>query len=608
MPLLQQATKVSTPLARLPRMDEYIAYRQGGGAESFAAWKAATPEAVITYQWPAMTEEGAAIAAAWGYDTTPTLPGEAPRNNSSTSGGDSFGGFGGYESFDAATYNRHMQSFADNDSWHMLGYAGVELDPDDLMYVQYTVPGESTPRTVLKGMVPAYDAFYSGRITQDQLNGLALNLTPVSGNADRSFMAEIIPGIFSAVLDWAIPGAGRLLNILRATQDYVNTDQDFDFSTLLPSASGLGPLGGENGGGGSSNYTGEGSVDTSGGGGNLLTLAINMGRAINNGLGSGAVSTTGMYDPAVALEGAVATNTGADSDDQGWQQDWWKDLGYPSGPQGLLDAREDGWRKSDTDTDPVQNENDMYGDGLTRHRRYRDPITGEVRRIDDRNTIDALGPFRIPWEIAAAGGTALWDWVSRNNDHISRESVFRREEPTVEEPPERQAPILGPAPRVDEDGNVIADEEGPSVFQPPVITAPITGPEPPRGGDVEEPEKLEPPGVVIPQLGEPPTGPGGGDDEEPERREPPLILQPITGPTPPRADDEFDWDEWERQRREDEERRRANIGGRVDLGTTGNKLKYREGYSGFAGGETGRSVFSGPGRYNNPFTNRGSSS
>ena len=95
-----------------------------------------------------------------------------------------------------------------------------------------------------------------------------------------------------------------------------------------------------------------------------------------------------------------------------------------------------------------------------------------------------------------------------------------------------------------------------------------------------------------------------GEDEGDDGRDPPIIIGPITGPTPPRA--EFDWDEWERERREDDERRRANIGGRVDLGTTGNKLKYREGNAGFAGGETGRSVFSGPGRYNNRFNNQGS--
>lgn len=550
-----------------------------------------------------MTEEGADIAAAWGYDTTPTLPGEAPRNNSSTSGGDPFGGFGGYEPFDVATHNRHMDEFAANDAWHMLGSNGVELDPEDLKYVQYTMPGESSPRTVLAGMVPAYDAFFSGRISQAQLDGLAVNLAPVRGQADRSFMAEIIPGIFSAVLDWAVPGAGRLLSVLQATQDYVNTDKDFDFRTLLPSATGISSWG--DSGSGGSNYTGENGGGE--GGGNPLVLAINIGRAINNGLGSGSVSTTGMYDPSVALDGAIAQNDQGSQggSDQERNPEWWVDYGYDRGVSGLLRAREDGWRKGENDIDPEWEENNIYGDGLTRNRRYRDPITGEVRPVDGRNTVDPLGPFRIPIEILTAGGTAIWDWVKGNNDHISRESVFGRNEPQVEEPPEQQEPQLGPAIRVDEDGNVIRDDEEPrSVFQPPVVIPPITGPEPPRATDEEEPTVMYPPVITAPITGpDAPREGGGDDDEEPTVRLPPSILQPITGPEPPQEDP---WDRLERERIEDEERRRANIGGRVDLGTTGNKLHYRQGYAGFTGGETGRSVFSGPGRYNNPTRNQGS--
>ena len=413
------------------------------------------------------------------------LPGQAPAYV--TNAAHESYGFN-YSPYDLEDHNNRLEKFNTNDDWHIINRDNQELRANDLKYTSYTVPGETAPRQVLQGMIPALDAFYAGRISQDQLEAAAANLTPTKYIGEPSIAGAIFKAAIWAVISWA---AGQSLGSL------INA--------------GLGVASTATGGGlistGSMFATAEGVASTG-----FLVDVLKIGTSIYNDVKDFDPDPNldpyepGNFEP-IAEEPSVTTDA-----------DWWEDLGYEKGPQGQLDAREDGWRKEDN-SDPTWDRNNIYGDGLHRARAYRDPITGEMRSIDDPT-----------------------------------DSVFRNDE---------------------------LDISG----VPPIITPPT------EPGTEEEPGR----GEVVPNW----------DDEITEAEDPisvfipPIITTPATEPV---AEEPDPWEEFEEQQRLDRERRTANKGGIVNLGITGDPLRYRAGVSGYAGGEAGRSVFIGPGQYNNPAT------
>src|SRR3990167_2628975 len=625
MSLAQQATKVTTPLA-----------------SALPPPATTTPPAIQYQPRVTLSEADREMARAWGVpDEGVLLPGQAPGMIAVTSG-NSYGF--NYATFDIAWHNSKMTEFAGNSDWHMVNRDNAELRADDLKYVAYTVPGETTPRQVLSGMVPSLDAFYAGRINQDQLEAEAVRLTPTQYLGEPSLVGAIFKAAVTAVIAWGVgQGVSSLL------------------SAGLEVASGASGGGLVGSGAAYTTAAGEGIAGT----GFTLSDLVRAGQSIYNDvrdfdadpnldpyhppttedylggfdpdvLSEPVTGPDGMVidDPVYSSDGKLRwwlerNQDGTITDGAGIERNqdtnpntyWWEQLEYERGPQGLLDAREDGWRMDSETSNVTWDQNNIYGDGLARSMLTRDPITGEVTDPRRGGRSGELGNLGLPLDLIIGAGGAAWriakDWA-QGRDHIS---VFQGDRtPTAEEPPDRPAPILGPAPRVDDAGEVVDEDEEPTALQPPSVyepqlgEAPRVGEEEPerRGGSVfinrsttplarageEEVTRRDPPTIIPPQLGEPPRL-GVGEDPEPERRDPPVIIAPQLGDAP-RTPEPDPWEEWQRERERDAERRRANIGGTVGLGTAGNQLHYREGYAGFTGGEAGRSVFTGPGRYNNP--------
>ena len=140
------------------------------------------------------------------------LPGQAPSVSYNTAEGSY--GFN-VSPYDTAAHNAEIQEFGNHDDWHILNANMQELKPDDLNYVPYTIPGESAPRNVMRGMIPAYEAFYSGEINQEQLEAAAVNLTPTRYQGEPSVFGMIFKGIVRAAIAWgAGQGLGAILNTI----------------------------------------------------------------------------------------------------------------------------------------------------------------------------------------------------------------------------------------------------------------------------------------------------------------------------------------------------------------------------------------------------------
>ena len=196
------------------------------------------------------------------------------------------------------------------------------------------------------------------------------------------------------------------------------------------------------------------------------------------GLGEGAGT---VVNPATIIKILQPDGEEPPAEQSASDQEWWRKLGYPSGPQGQLDALEDGWRKGASDTDPQWDRNSIYGDGLTRAKLYRDPITGEVRDVqkptdetEETSTIPGIIlPETTPEVESDAGETATADEATPKEEGIT---------------------IPGITPTTTTSAPLGEEEEETTGVTIPGITEPLVA-----SGPVEE-ENEEETGVIPPQI------------------------------------------------------------------------------------------------------------